>query len=502
MKLALRLLLSSWFVAVAAVAANAAFNVRDFGAVGDGKQMETVAFNKAIEACAAAGGGTISVPAGKYLTGAIVLQSNMTLDIDAGATILGSENPEDYPLRDNPWIAKRKLKSSLIYAENAENITITGRGTIDGQGRSWWQRLWLRTGKTSTGERKSNDAEKSAETPKLTDDSKAIRSIGTNSTDDANGPDAKTAAEAGLPPIPAYFQDVALSRPEIVRLVHCKNVAIENLHFTNSPCWNLHPLLCEKVRVSGVSINAPVPSPNTDGINPDACRNVQISNCNIDVGDDCITLKSGTNELGRQMGKPDEDITITNCVMYRGHGGVTIGSEMSGGVRNVTVSNCVFRGTDIGIRIKSQRGRGGVVEGLVVSNIVMQDVPRPFVITSFYMGRDKPEDDVPVGEGTPRYRRFQFDNIQARGAKEAGSITGLREMPAENILFSNVRIQAAKGFTCNCAKGVTFQDVVIDTDAGPALTVRNSADINTALLSTNSPHDGTPLVDSEAAKSQ
>jgi polygalacturonase len=481
--------------------AHADFNVRDYGAVGDGKAMETEAFAKAVAACEGAGGGTVLVPPGRYLTGAIQLQSNMTLYVDSGATILGSENPKDYPLRDNPWIAKRKLLSSLIYAENAENVTITGRGTIDGQGRSWWQRLWLRTGKSITGDR-APDAGKSQDAEKKADKGTGVKSIGTNSADDANGPDAAAAKEAGLPPIPPYFQDVALSRPENIRLVKCKNVAIENLHFTNSPCWNIHPLLCEMVRVDGVSIDAPVPSPNTDGINPDACRNVQISNCRIDTGDDCITLKSGTNELGRQMGRPDEDITITNCVMYRGHGGVTIGSEMSGGVKNVTVSNCVFRGTDIGIRIKSQRGRGGVVENVTVSNVVMQDVPRPFVITTFYMGRDKPEDSVPVDEGTPRYRRFQFDNILARGAKEAGSITGLKEMPVEDILFSNVRLQAVKGFTCTCAKDIVFQDVVIDTDSGPALMLHECNDIDTARLKTNTPHDGSPLLETDVAKSQ
>jgi polygalacturonase len=455
--------------------ARAEFNVREYGAVGDGKTMETAAITKAIDACAAAGGGTVYFPPGKYLTGAIVLSSNMTLELDAGATILGSENHEDYPLRDNPWIKGRKLVSSLIYAEDAENITICGRGTIDGQGRVWWQTIFDAKSKAKS----AGDAAKA------------------NTLTVGKGADEAS----GLPPVPAYFQDVALRRPEIVRVVRCKNLTIQGLHFVNSPSWNLHPLLCERVRVEDVTIDAPVPSPNTDGINPDACKNVQISNCRIDVGDDCVTLKSGTNELGRQMGKADEDITITNCVMYRGHGGVTIGSEMSGGVRNVTVSNCVFHGTDIGVRVKSQRGRGGVVEGLTVSNIVMQDVPKPFVITTFYMGGDKPDDVVPAGEGTPRYRDFLFSNITARGAKgEAGSITGLREMPIENIVFSNVRIQAAKGFTCTNAKGVVFDDVVIDTEAGPAVIQKNSTEIDTSRLRTNRPHEGTPLAESDTGK--
>jgi polygalacturonase len=165
----------------------------------------------------------------------------------------------------------------------------------------------------------------------------------------------------------------------------------------------------------------------------------------VDVGDDCVTLKSGTDEAGRKMGKPDENITITNCVMLKGHGGVSIGSEMSGGVRNVVISNCVFQGTQAGIRIKSQRGRGNVVEGLTASNIVMQDVRTAFILTNFYHGDDGPDDVVPVSEGTPRFRDFHFSNITARGSETAGEITGLREMPIEDVTFSEVHIHAKKG---------------------------------------------------------
>ena len=201
------------------------------------------------------------------------------------------------------------------------------------------------------------------------------------------------------------------------------------------------------MRVDGVFIEAAEGSHNTDGINPESCRHVQISNCRIDTGDDCITLKSGKDAPGRRLGRPDENITITNCVMLRGHGGVTIGSEMSGGVRNITVSNCIFQGTDIGIRIKSQRGRGGVVEGLAVSNIIMDSVPHPFTITTFYTGSDdKPSEQFPVTEETPTFRNMLFSNISARGAKDAGSITGLKELPIADITFFNVKIESETGF--------------------------------------------------------
>jgi polygalacturonase len=446
------LLLSA--LAMKAAPATALFNVRGYGAAGDGKHLETAAINKAIVACAKAGGGTVYLPPGKYLTGTIVLQSHVALDVDAGATILASENPDDYPACKDPWGEAKTEMSSLIYAEDAENITLTGRGTINGQGRVWWKRQWLASPK------------KGMAGPKTPEDFAEIKKI-------------------------------SHGRPQLIRLVRCHDVVIEHLNLTNSPSWNVHPLFCDFVRVDGLTVAATVPSPNTDGINPEGCRNVQIINCRIDVGDDCVTLKSGKDELGRRMGRPDENITVANCVMMKGHGGVTVGSEMSGGVHNVTVANCVFQGTDIGIRIKAQRGRGNMVEGLTVANVVMQDVPHPFTITTFYQGNDKPGDVYPVNEGTPRFRDFHFSNITARGAADAGSITGLREMPIEDISFSNVHIQAAKGFTCTNAREISFLDVVINTGEGPALILRNAAGVDSSRLRTQTPHKDVPLVDSD-----
>ncbi len=435
------------------------FNVRDYGAIGDGRRLETAAIHQAVAACAKAGGGTVYLPPGKYLTGTIVLQSHVTLDLDPGATILGSENPEDYPTCKDPWGGDKEGISPLIYAEDAENVTITGRGTIDGQGQIWWKRQWLMSPKKGMA-------------------------------------GAKTPAEF------AEVKKISRGRPQLIRLVRCRDVVIERLNLTNSPSWNVHPLFCDFVRVDGLTIVAPVPSPNTDGINPESCRNVQIINCRIDVGDDCVTLKSGLDEKGRRMGRPDENITIANCVMKKGHGGVVIGSEMSGGVHNVTVANCVFQGTDIGIRVKAQRGRGNVVEGLTVANIVMQDVPHPFTITTFYHGNDKPGDVYPVDEGTPHFRDFLFSNITARGAQDAGSITGLRELPIEDISFSQVHIQAGKGFTCTNAREISFLDVVINTSEGPALILRHAANIDATRLRTQTPHPGVDLVDSDAPAGQ
>ena len=257
------------------------------------------------------------VPAGRYLTGTFQLKSHVTFEVDAGATILGSGNVEDYPPMENPWgdlDPRTDWISPLIYAVDVENITLTGRGTIDGQGAIWWRRVELSNPKKFPPG-PQNDAER-AEAAKL-----------------------------------------SRGRPNLIRLLRCKDVVIENVNIRNSPGWNIHPMLCDRLRVDGVTIiNPGTGAYNTDGIDPESCRNVQILNCRIDTGDDGITLKSGMNEAGRKTGKPCENITIANCVVYHAHGGVTIGSEMSGGVRNVTVANCVFQGTDNGIRIKSGAG--------------------------------------------------------------------------------------------------------------------------------------------------
>ncbi len=448
------------FVSPIRAAAPVSYNIQDYGATGDGKTLDTAAINKAIDAASNAGGGTILFPPGKYLSGTLFLKSHINLCIDSGATLLASQRREDYPQVDDAWNPTRKVLAPLIYAQDAQNVTLSGRGLIDGQGDPWWRA-----------------AARAAPAP-------------------ARGATAATGTTATAPS--------GNSRPQLIRFVRCTDLVIENVSLLNSPSWNVHPVFCDRVRVDGVSIKAQVPSPNTDGINPEGCTNVQIQNCRIDTGDDCVTLKSGTENTIKEVSRPDQDITITNCVMYAGHGGVTIGSEMSGDVRNVTVSNCVFHGTDNGIRVKSQRGRGGVVEGLTVSNIVMENVNHPFLITTFYMNRNPNAVDelVPKTDGTPLFRDFLFTNITARGAKDAGSITGLRELPIEGVQFSNIRIQSDTAFTVVNAKAIDFRDVIIDTKSGPSVTLHNTDAIDLTRLETRTPHDGTPLFQSQNAATQ
>ena len=350
------------------------------------RSVETRAIQQAIDAAAANGGGTVRIAPGRHLTGALVLRSDVTLELDAGAVLAGSEDPTDYPLIETRWEGRHQLTHApLIGGTGLRNVAITGRGTIDGQGVGWW----------------------------------------TRHRENAN-------------PHP---------RPRLVSIADSANVLIEGITAVNSPSWTIHPVNCENVTVDKVTIRNPADSPNTDGINPDSCRYVRISNCHIDVGDDCVTIKSGKETESADRRTPCENITITNCTMANGHGGVVIGSETSGDVRNVVISNCVFVGTDRGIRIKTRRGRGGVVEDVRASNIVMREVLVPFTMNLFYNALAKGDPIIadrrprPVDAGTPRLRRIQFSQITAGDAHYAAAfLYGLPEMPIEDVTFRDVSI--------------------------------------------------------------
>ncbi|MBN2147744.1 MAG: glycoside hydrolase family 28 protein, partial [Anaerolineales bacterium] len=249
------------------------FNVRQFGAMADGQTLDSGSIQTALDACAERGGGTVYLPAGKYVTGSLFLHDNTTIYLDAGATILGSENPADYPVIHSRWEGKhQETYAPLIGGVNLQNIAISGRGTIDGRGAMWWK------------------AKKE--------------------------------------------QTLAHPRPRLISFSDCNNVLIEGITAINSPSWTINPVHCQNVTIHAITIINPADSPNTDGINPDSCRLVHISDCYVSVGDDCITIKSGTEYERPDRYAPCRDITITNCTLERGHGGVVIGSEMSGGVKN------------------------------------------------------------------------------------------------------------------------------------------------------------------------
>ncbi len=434
------------------------FNIIDFGAVPDGSKLCTDSFREAINACSAVGGGTVYIPSGVYLTGSIQLKGNVSLYLDTGARILFSPNKDDYPVIYSRWEGvERQVYCPQIFGSSLENVAITGRGVLDGQGDYWW-RLFR---------------EKKLEYP----------------------------------------------RPRLISFEDCTNVKVEGVTLVNSPSWTLNPIRCQNVTIHQVMIKNPADSPNTDGINPESCQNVHISNCHLDVGDDCITLKAGSEKISNKV--PCENITISNCTMIHGHGGVVIGSEMSGDVRNVVISNCVFEGTDRGIRIKSRRGRGGVVEDIRANNLIMKEVICPFALYMFYQcgegGTEKvvwDKEPYPVTEKTPIYRRIHFSNITATVVNaSAGFIYGLPEMPISEISFDNVFINMAENanpgipammshleprkqeglFCCN-TKNIYINNVHIVGNEGAAFMFQKTENLELARCSAKITDPAQPMI--------
>jgi polygalacturonase len=434
------------------------YNVLSYGAKNDSSKIATKAIAAAINAASKKGGGTIYFPAGKYLTGPIHLKSNITIFIDAGAELHFSDNFDDYL----PFVESRfegvdvKNFSPLFYAYKVENIAIVGRGLINGNGKKWWD--------VAEGY-----------------DEKQPRNKWAKMFDSAN---KNTIWPDNLGQIRKGFL-----RPPFIQPMYCKNLLIQGITIINSPFWTVNPEFCDNVTIHAVTINNP-PSPNTDGINPESCRNVRISDCYISVGDDCITIKSGKDQPGRTKATPAENYSITNCVMLRGHGGVVIGSEMSGGVKKITISNCIFDGTDRGIRLKTARGRGGIVEDIRVDNIVMKNIRDQAIVLDMQYARTNPE---PVSERTPQFRNIHISNVTAQ-TKEAIFINGLAEMPVEDITFSDIQFDAQVGATIKEAKNIEFHNVRITTQHGSSLMAENVNGLTIDGIKTLRSHADKPIV--------
>jgi polygalacturonase len=415
------------------------FNIKDYGAKDDGAALCTEAIQKAVDACSDAGGGTVYVPAGKYLSGAIFLRSNVTLNISEGATLLASKSFEHFPtFKPAWWIKSDDTKvSSLITGHDLKNVAVTGRGTLDGQGNPWWDAL-----------RKDKNTKE------------------------------------GQPKILTY------GRPRMINLYRCSKVRIEGVTIVNSPSWTVHLVGCDNVVVDGISIINPEEGPNTDGVNPESCRNVRISNCFFDTGDDCITLKSGKDEEGRLKARPTENVTITNCVMYKGHGAVVIGSEMSGCVRNVVASNIVCMGTDRAVRIKSTRGRGGIVENIRYNNFIVENVREPIYITSFYTKTD-PE---PVSERTPVFRDIAISHFTIKNSPYTARIYGLPEMPIQRLRITDVTSSSEVGFICDSVEGLELNDVEVNAVKGSPFEISNSRNIELRSVKSTKPQAKVPVI--------
>lgn len=442
------------------VKGQAYYNVMKYGAKNDSSKLATIAIKKAIDAASKAGGGTVYFPAGKYLTGAIHLKSNITIFIDAGAELHFSDNFDDYlPMVKSRYEGVDVTSfSPLFYAYKAENIAIKGRGIIDGHGKKWWDFV--------EGYKAGQE-----------------RSKWQHMFDELN-------IDILLPDEPKQMTRGFL-RPPFIQPMYCKNVMIEGITIRNSPFWTVNPEFCENVTIHAVTITNPSSfAPNTDGINPESCNNVRISDCHISVGDDCITIKSGKDAPGRKMAAPAENYTITNCTMLSGHGGVVIGSEMSGDVRKITISNCVFDGTDRGIRIKSARGRGGVVEEIRVDNIIMKNIKKQAIVLDLQYAKTDVE---PVSERTPRFRNIHFSNITGQ-VNEAAYLNGLEEMPIDGISFNDINMDAKTGFDIHHANRIEFHNVEVNTEIGPSLKAEQVSWLTVNGLKSYAPHKGGSVI--------
>lgn len=464
-------------------------SIADFGGVGDGIELNTQAFAKAIEALDAKGGGQLTVPPGVWLTGPIVLKSNINLHLEDKSIILFSPNKDLYPLVETVFegFDTRRCQSP-ISGRNLVNVAITGSGAIDGNGHYWRplkkqkvsDNFWKR--ETSKGGvfKRADYWMPSAQY--LHGDTISNMNVPRNLTTDAEW---------------ASVRDFL--RPVMISLQECKNVYLQGVIFQNSPAWNIHPFMCENVILDGLQVRNPSYAQNGDGLDLESCKNAIIVNSTFDVGDDGICIKSGKDEDGLRRNIPCENVIVDNCTVFKGHGGFVVGSEMSGGVKNISVSNCQFLGTDVGLRFKSRRGRGGVVENIYITNISMIDIStEPIHFNLYYGGKSVVEtlednDAEPVTEvmpavdiTTPTFRNIFIKNVTCSNARKAMYFYGLPEHNIDNINVENVVIHSTLGAEILESKNITLKNVNIYPKEGPALTLRNVIDVKVEDFTTDS----------------
>jgi len=387
-------------------------SLTEYGGRGDGMTLNTQAFASAINSLSEKGGGTLVVSQGVWLTGPIVMKSKINLHLESGAIILFSEQLDLYPVIETNFEGVRaKRCQSPISGSDLHDIAITGNGIIDGNGRFWRP---LKREKVTENQWKA-----------LTSTSGTVKD-GRMWYPDNNRVNI---------------------RPNMLSLTRCKNVLLQGVTFKDSPCWNLHPLMCENVTIDGVTVKNPGYAQNGDGLDLESCRNAVIVNTLFDVGDDAICIKSGRDKEGRERGMPTENVIVSGCTVYSGHGGFVIGSEMSGGARNISVSNCQFLGTDNGLRFKSTRGRGGTVEKIYIRNISMTDISGDAIRFNLHYGTkfepNKEIEKLPVDETTPSFRDIHIESVSCNGADHAFFFNGLPEMPVRDIFIDNVNITAS-----------------------------------------------------------
>ena len=389
-----------------------------FGARADGRTKDTKAIQAAIDNCAAKGGGTVTLTKGTYVSAPITLKSNVTLDVAAGATLLGSPDHDDYP---QTTVFQAPGRQALITAVNAHDVAITGKGTIDGNGAKWWR--------------------------------------------DANGQR------------PSGVMGEIVFRPRLIVFDHSRHIRMTDVTVQNSPSWQIIPYYSDDVTIRNIKVLAPADSPNTDAIDPFSSSNVVIDHVTADVGDDNVAIKSGKiNSPGPDS--PSRNITITDCVFLHGHG-LSVGSELAGGAQNIRAERIQFKGTDQGIRIKSNRDRGHDVSHLFFKDITMEGVKTAILISEYYPSVEPPADNrpQPIGRLTPFFHDFHIENVTATGARVSAVVFGLPESPVKDLTMKNVHLSGVKGMTISDAQSVVLEDVKVTAEQGKAIDIRPSAKV-------------------------
>lgn len=412
------------------------FNIKEFGGVADGKFDNTEVFARAMSACSQAGGGTIVVPEGEWYTGPIHFKSNVHLKLEKGAVISFSDKFEDYlPVVFTRWEGNECYNySPLIYASNCENIAITGEGKLQGNGEKWWP--WKQTQHAAAKE--LYDAE--------------YNGIAVE--------DRIFGREEGL-------------RPQFIQPINSKNILIEGITIVDGPMWTVHPVYCENTIVRDLEILTE--GPNTDGINPDSCKNTLIEDCYFETGDDCVAIKSGINEDGRRVNKATENLVVRNCESKEGHGGVVIGSETSGGIKNVHVHNCTFNGGDRGIRLKSMRGRGGCVENILFEDIEINNLRHQGIILNMYYDMTTIE---PRGELPPLFKNITIRNIKGKNINQPIILRGLPEKKMKNVTLENIKLNGKKALKATNLAGLHLKNIELKVEAEEQFKFKNVSDLN------------------------
>jgi len=482
---------------------NNTVNIKDFGAVNGGYTLNTKAFADAIDAVSKKGGGKVVIPPGIWLTGPIILKSNIELHAETGALIKFSTDKSLYPIIETSFEGLNTWRCiSPIYGKNLENIAFTGNGVWDGSGEVWRQ---VKKSKLTESQWK-----------------KVIASGGVLNEKKESWYPSETFMKASI----GADQNVRLDlktkeefeaihdflRPVMVSIQNSKRVLFDGPVFQNSPAWNIHPLMVEDLIVRNVTVRNPWYSQNGDGLDVESCKNVLIENSSFDVGDDAICIKSGKDKDGRDRGVPCENIIVRNNIVYHGHGGVTVGSEMSGGVKNLHVSNCTFMGTDVGLRFKSTRGRGGIVENIYISDIFMTDIPSQAISFDLYYGGKSIAETlaeggnkintkaVPVNEKTPQFKNISIKNITISGAYQAVFLQGLPEMNLENIEISNLIVKAEKGFSIIDANGIKITNAKLDIKSPTIFEIYNGKNMSLKNVEFNSTSAKAVTIDGAASE--